>query len=273
MLENQEKFIGATSSFEEAEFVLIGCPLDITSSFRCGSRFAPGSIRRASWTLETFSPYFRKDLEDLKICDLGDIPFNPCDLLLSLEMIEKRAIDLFRAKKKPLFFGGEHSISYAVAKAMKAEIGDIQIVHFDAHFDMRPSYEGMELCHATVMRRIADLGISRIIHIGVRSGIKEEFENGKVVGSPPEIFDFLDFERPVYITFDMDVLDPSIVPGVSTPEPDGLSFREVMEYLLGLCGTYVVGADIVELTPDYDPSFVSSICAAKIAREVLILMS
>lgn len=265
--------MGASSHFDEAEFVLVGCPLDVTSSFRGGSRFAPQSIRRASWTLETFSPYLKKDLEELKICDLGDIPFNPSDLSSSLDLIERESKALLRASKKPLFLGGEHLISFAIAKAIKEEIGDFQIVHFDAHFDMRESYEGMDLCHATVMRKIADLGIGKIIHIGVRSGIREEFESAKVLKSPIELTESIDFERPVYISFDMDVLDPSIVPGVSTPEPDGLSFREVMEYLLSLCGTDIVGADIVELTPDYDPSFVSSICAAKIAREVLLLMS
>ncbi|MCX7858124.1 MAG: agmatinase [Deltaproteobacteria bacterium] len=269
---NQSKYIGANGDYEGSNLVLIGCPLDVTSSFRSGSKFAPESIRKASWTLETYSPYLKGDLGVLKIFDAGNIPLIPSDLNTSFDLIEGQASDFFKDSKKVLFLGGEHLITYPVAKALKKNFKTFQIIHFDAHWDMRDSYEGMQFCHATVMKRIKDLGITKIFHVGIRSGTEEEFKNSRIIDSPQRLKEELDFSIPVYITFDMDVIDPSLVPGVSTPEPDGLMFGEVMEYFISIAGVDVVGADVVELAPDYDWTFVSSICAAKVVREIMILM-
>jgi agmatinase len=137
---------------------------------------------------------------------------------------------------------------------------------------MRDDYEGQKLSHATVMRRVAEIGAGEVLHVGIRSGTRQEFEGLIPIDAPASLSARLRPEMPVYVTFDMDVLDPSLVPGVTTPEPGGLTFNEVMEYLLALQGFNIIGADIVELAPDYDPTFVSSVCAAKVAREVLMLL-
>ncbi len=269
---NESQFIGADRDYRSARIVLIGCPLDVTSSFRGGTRFAPSSIRKASWTLETYSPYMRRDLKEVAALDLGDLPVIPTDLEGSLSLIEKRVEELLSDSKKPLFLGGEHLITYPIVKALKRHFEKFQIIHFDAHWDMRDTYEGMELCHATVMNKVKSLGIAKILHIGIRSGTEEEFRSGTPIQSIDSLKEQIDFDLPIYVTFDMDVLDPSLVPGVTTPEPGGLTFDEIIEYLLSISGMEIIGADVVELAPDYDTSFVSSICAAKVVREVLILM-
>ena len=145
-------------------------------------------------------------------------------------------------------------------------------MHFDAHCDLRDEYEGQGLSHATVMKRVKDLGGSEIFQIGIRSGTRREFEELLPIDSPELLAARLNRDKPVYITFDMDVFDPSLVPGVTTPEPGGLTFNDVMKYFSVFPGLNIVGADIVELSPDYDTTFVSSISASKVAREILMLL-
>lgn len=265
--------MGANSNYENSSVVIVGCPLDLTSSFRGGTKFAPASIRKASWTLETYSPYMRRDLSEMEVSDLGDVQIVPTDLKKSLGIIERKVLRILKDSKKPLFLGGEHVLTYPIVKALKNYFEDLQIIHFDAHWDMRDTYEGMELCHATVMNKVKSLGIRKFLHVGVRSGTKEEFKGGNLVDSIDKLKEEIDYDIPAYLSFDMDVFDPSLVPGVTTPEPGGLFFREVVEYLLCIFGVEIVGADVVELAPDYDPSFVSSICAAKVVRELLMLMA
>lgn len=269
---NNDRYIGADKDYRNSDVVIVGCPLDVTSSFRGGTRFAPDSIRRASWTLETYSPYMRRDLTEVAVSDVGNVPLIPTDIMESLGIIENYTLKFVRDAKKPLFIGGEHLITYPILKALKSFFERIQVLHFDAHWDMRDQYEGMEFCHATVMKKVKTLGVSHIFHIGVRSGTLEEFRNGKITSSLDKLKEEIDFDIPIYISFDMDVLDPSLVPGVTTPEPGGLMFDQVVEYLLSISGMEIIGADVVELAPDYDPTFVSSICAAKVVREVLMLM-
>ncbi len=265
-------FIGARTTGEQAAVVLLGCALDATSSFRPGTRFAPESIRKASWTLETYSPYFKADLEDMAFWDAGDLLLRQGDLTYSLAAIEEAATGAYSAGGKALVLGGEHLITYPIMKAVKKRFRDVQVVHFDAHCDMRDDYEGQNLSHATVMRRVAEIGIGQILHVGIRSGTRQEFAGLTPVDAPASLAARLHRDAPVYVTFDMDVLDPSLVPGVTTPEPGGLTFNEVVGYLLALKGFNVIGADVVELAPDYDTTFVSSVCAAKVAREILMLL-
>jgi agmatinase len=265
-------FIGARETGEAAAVTLLGCPLDATSSFRPGTRFAPESIRKASWTLETYSPYFKGDLEDMAFGDAGDLPLRQGDLTYALDIIEQAATGAYNAGGKMLVLGGEHLVTYPIMKAVKKRFGGVQVVHFDAHCDMRDDYEGQKLSHATVMRRVAEIGIPEVLHVGIRSGTRQEFEGLISVESPASLLTRLRADMPVYVTFDMDVFDPSLVPGVTTPEPGGLMFKEAVEYLLALEGLNVIGADVVELAPDYDTTFVSSVCAAKVAREILMLL-
>jgi agmatinase len=265
-------YIGSASNEGRSAIVILGCPLDVTSSFRGGTKFAPDSIRRASWTLETYSPYLTKDLEDITFYDSGNLELPPGDLLFALDLIENAVSEIVGQDKKTLILGGEHLVTYPILKAMKKRFSAIQLVHFDAHCDLRDEYEGQKLSHATAIKRVKELGIAEIHQVGIRSGTRQEFKELRPVGSPALLADRLIPDMPIYLTFDLDVFDPSLAAGVTTPEPGGLMFREVMDYFSVLAGTQIVGADIVELAPDYDPTFVSSICAAKIAREVLMLL-
>lgn len=269
---NTGTYMGSTADEERAGVTLLGCPLDATSSFRGGTRFAPESIRRASWTLETYSPYLNRDLDEMSFCDAGDLQLRPGDLPYSLELIEGAVTEIAGKGRKILVLGGEHLVTYPILKAMSRRFGDLQIVHFDAHCDLRDEYEGQKLSHATVMKRVKELGRSAVFQIGIRSGTRQEFEELLPVDSPALLAARLDRDLPIYVTFDMDVFDPSLVAGVTTPEPGGLMFREVMEYFFVFKEMNIIGADIVELAPDYDTTFVSSISASKVAREMLMLL-
>jgi len=265
-------YLGARESSGPDDLVLLGCPLDATSSFRGGTRFAPESVRRASWTLETYSPYLKLDLEDVLFRDEGNLELRQGDLGYSLDLIESASAEIAGRGGRALILGGEHLITLPILKAVKGVHGPIQVIHFDAHCDLRDEYEGQKLSHATVMKRVKELNGLEIASIGVRSGTRQEFGELVQAGSPHELAARLKRREPVYLTFDLDVFDPSLVPGVTTPEPGGLFFNEVMEYFRVLQGMNIVGADIVELSPDYDTTFVSSIAAAKVAREILMLM-
>jgi agmatinase len=252
--------------------VVLGCPLDVTSSFRGGSKFGPESLRKASWTLETYSPYLSLDLDEMDLFDAGDLELPQGNLAGSLDRIEKSAARLVAPGRKPLFLGGEHLVTYPLVKSMMRFFPLLQLVHFDAHCDLRDEYEGEKLSHATVMKRVRELGVSRMHQIGIRSGTRQEFTELSPVRSPEALAEGLNRDVPIYISFDIDVLDPSLMPGVTTPEPGGLMFKEVMDYLSVLKGMDIVGADLVELAPDYDTTFVSSVCAAKVAREIVMLL-
>jgi agmatinase len=204
--------------------------------------------------------------------DAGNLELRQGDLTYSLECIENAATEIAGKGKKILALGGEHLVTYPILKTMKKHFRNIKIVHFDAHCDLRDEYEGQKLSHATVMKRVKELGGSEIFQIGIRSGTRGEFEELFPIDSPTSLVASLSRNTPIYVTFDMDVFDPSLVAGVTTPEPGGLTFKEVMEYFSVLKGMNIVGADIVELAPDYDTTFVSSVSAAKVAREMLMLL-
>jgi len=266
------RYMGSRGEGEPTRITVLGCPLDATSAFRAGTKFAPESIRKASWTLETYSPYLKQDLDDVMFYDAGDLELRPGDLEYSLELIGSAVTETVGKGKKILALGGEHLVTYPIVKAMKAYFRDMVIVHFDAHCDLRDEYEGQKLSHATVMKRVKELGVAEILQVGIRSGTRREFEEALLVDSPASLAARLNRNVPVYLSFDMDVLDPSLVAGVTTPEPGGLMFHEVVEYLAVFRGMHLIGADIVELSPDYDTTFVSSISASKIAREMLMLL-
>jgi agmatinase len=265
-------YLGACETGGPGDLILLGCPLDATSSFRGGTRFAPDSIRKASWTLETYSPYLKLDLEDMSFRDEGNLELRQGDLGYCLDLIEAATTEIAGIGSRALILGGDHLITWPILKALTSLLGDIRIVHFDAHCDLRDDYEGQRLSHATVMKRVKELTRAEILSIGIRSGTRQEFEELIPIGSPEALAARLKKDLPVYITFDMDVFDPSAVPGVTTPEPGGLFFDEVMEYFRVFMGMNIAGADIVELSPDYDTTLVSSITTAKVAREILMLI-
>lgn len=266
-------FLAAESSYAESLAVIIGCPLDITSSFRPGTRFAPQAIRDCSWGLETYSPRLDRDLEDLKICDVGDISLPHGDLEGALGMIQGYLATVIRDKKFPILLGGEHLISVPVVNELNKHHQNLAVIQLDAHADFRQAYLGNPLSHATVMRRIADiLGGENIFQLGIRSGTREEMRAARKLGSLSGEGDTLRRAagRPVYLTVDLDLLDPAVAPGVGAPEPGGLTFDECISLISRLSSLRVVGFDVVELSPPYDPTQQSAMAAAKLVRELIL---
>ncbi|ABR48802.1 putative agmatinase [Alkaliphilus metalliredigens QYMF] len=278
---NQYQFIGCTETLEEAKIVFFGAPYDGTSSFRPGSRFAASRIRIDSYGLETYSPYLEKDLEQYLIHDAGDIELGFGNRDVALKEINEFVKEVVASNKKPLMIGGEHLVTLPAIQAVHEKYQDLIVLHFDAHADLRAHYLGEKLSHATVMGRVWDfLGDERIYQFGIRSGTQEEFKwsaeghtfmNKFGYESLDEIIDQVK-NKPVYVTIDLDVLDPSIFPGTGTPEPGGISFTDMMRIIKKLSILNIVGADIVELAPDYDPTGVSTAVASKVIREMLLIL-
>lgn len=273
-------FIGFNSNYEDASIVMVGAPFDGTTSYRPGTRFAPNQIRLDSYGLETYSPYLDGDLEDLSLTDIGDIEFPFGNTIKVLEAIYNCAHTLVQDDKKPLVIGGEHLISLPVIQALYEKYPDLHIIHLDAHTDLRNEYMGEALSHATVLRRTWDLvGDGRIFQFGIRSGTKAEFEWAKkhTYLEPFEVSTIADIVKqlaykPIYLTIDLDVLDPSIFSGTGTPEPGGISMKELLLALTSMQSLNLVGADVVELSPAYDTSGVSTAVACKVIREVALLL-
>jgi len=266
-------FLAAESSYAESLAVVIGCPLDITSSFRPGTRFAPQAIRDCSWGLETYSPRLDRDLEELRICDVGDISLPQGNLEGALGMIKGYLATVIGDKKFPILLGGEHLISLPVVRELTRHHQNLAVIQLDAHADFRQEYLGDSLSHATVMRRIADiLGGENIFQLGIRSGTREEMRAARELGSLSEVGDTLRRAagRPVYLTVDLDILDPAVAPGVGAPEPGGLTFDESISLISQLSSLRVVGFDVVELSPPYDPTQQSAMAAAKLVRELIL---
>lgn len=274
-------FIGCESSFDDARIVLFGAPFDGTTSYRPGTRFAPAAIRRESYGIETYSPYQDKDLCDFNIFDSGDLEFPFGNTQKVLSMIEETAEEILKAEKLPFMIGGEHLVTLGTVRAVRKLYPDLKILHFDAHTDLREEYLGEALSHATVIRRCWDLvGDDSIWQFGIRSGEREEFYWAKEhTNLHPFDLNGLDKAvealkgRPVYLTVDLDVLDPSQFCGTGTPEAGGATFKELLSALISLSGLNIVGADMNELSPTYDQSGASTALACKLLREMLLILS
>lgn len=282
MIKPESTFMGFDKSYHIADIAYFGAPFDGTASFRKGSVLGPAAIRNDSYGLESFSPYQNLDLEnDTSVIDLGDLVFDDGTPAAVLATIRTFAQQIILDNKRPLMVGGEHLVTLPVVEVLHEKHPDLMIVHLDAHADLRLDYEGERLSHATVMRCIHDsLGDGRIHQFGIRSGTKEEFgfsrEHCNTTNFNLEGMNLLHErlgDKPVYVTIDLDVLDPSVFPGTGTQEPGGITFKELMEGILSLRGLHIVGADVVELAPNLDPSGVSTSCACKVVREMALLLS
>lgn len=278
---NVVTFIGCDKDYEEADVVLFGAPFDGTVSFRPGTRFAPAIIRNDSYGLETYSPYQEKDLEDYKIFDGGDLEFPFGNTKQVLDIIEDFTNNIVNDNKIPVMIGGEHLVSYSPIKSLFLKYSDLHILHFDAHADLRDDYMGEKLSHATVMRRAWEfVGDNKIYQFGIRSGEKSEFEWAKDHVNMNK-FNCNNIEstiekikgKPVYLSIDLDILDPSIFPGTGTIEPGGVTFNELLDAIKKISQLNIVGADVVELSPHYDNSGTSTAVACKVIREVMLALS
>ena len=275
------RFMACEADYAQAQTILFGAPWDGTVSFRPGSRFGPAAMRQDSLGLETFSPYQNRELPENKIRDIGDLELPMGNKTRSLDLIEATVRRILADGKTPVMLGGEHLVTLPAVAACREVWPDLCVLHFDAHADLREDYLGENLSHATVMRRVWDLlGDGRIWQFGIRSGTSDEFafaREGHVFMHP---FDCEDLpaaiaeigDRPVYLSIDLDILDPSTFSGTGTPEPGGIAFLTMLRALLQLDGLNLVGADLVELSPHYDTSGVSTAVALKLLRELLILI-
>ena len=259
---------------------LFGCPLDQTSTFRSGSDLAPVAIREASDSIETYSPLLDRDLMDFQFADLGDISFFDKNLEEALDTIESFTSKALQAGSKPLALGGEHTVTLPIVRALSKFFDDFLVIHLDAHTDLRHDYEGSHLNHATVIRNVAELiGKNRLIQLGIRSGTKTEFawmkENQTLYqwgkGSEKNILRLVR-DRKVYLTLDLDVMDPACLPGTGNPESGGWFYDDMERFFSMLISLNLIGADVVELNPKLDSSGMSSILAAKIVRELLLIL-
>ena len=272
-------FIGADSDYQSAAAVLFGAPFDSTTSFRPGARFGPAAMRSESFGIETYSPALDRDLEDVRVHDAGDLelPFGAPQP--ALDMIEAKTAGILADGKTPVLLGGEHLVTLGAVRAVAKRFPDLRIMHFDAHADLREDYLGSNLSHACVMRRCHDiLGDGRIWQFGIRSGTREEFAFMRQGHVTTETFTMKTLSQtsfpegtPVYLTVDMDVLDPSEFPGTGTPEAGGVRFAELLAALRDVMARFnVVAFDNVELAPSLDATGRSTALACKLLREELL---
>ena len=275
-------FIKSHSNYEESKAVLYGMPMDWTVSYRPGSRFGPARIREVSIGLEEYSLYLNRELGDVKFFDAGDIPLPFGNPEKSLAEIKNFVRKVLADGKVPIGMGGEHLVSLPVMEAMYEKYPNLAVIHFDAHTDLRTDYEGEEYSHATPIRKFADIvGPTNMYSFGIRSGLKEEFEWAKENGmyiAPFEVLEPLKTKlpelagRPVYVTIDIDVLDPAHAPGTGTVDAGGITSKELLAsiHAIAASNVNVVGFDLVEVAPVYDQSEKTVNAAAKFIREMIL---
>jgi agmatinase len=277
-------FSGLQKPFEKADYTILGVPFDVTSTYRTGARFGPNAIRQASLNIETYSFRTGIDVEDLKLHDLGDLHIST-DTEKTLERTAVVTKDLLEAGKTPVIIGGEHTITFGVVKGLGDKASKTAIVSFDAHLDLRNEFMDLKLSHTTFMRRInEEIKPSKIIEVGTRAVCKEELDYAKKTGIEfftaqqirkdgsqriaEKLKEKLAKYRNVYLSVDMDVLDPAYAPAVQNPEPEGIETHTLLDILYGVCDKRVTGFDVVEIAPNYDHG-VSAIQGAKTIFEIL----
>ncbi|MDA8334787.1 MAG: agmatinase [Peptococcaceae bacterium] len=276
------EFMGARSSYGEAGVVLLGAPMDWTTSFRAGARHAPPAVRLVSQGLEEYSPYLDRDLGQCLFHDAGDLALPPGDVPASLRNIADAAGRIIGDGKFPLLLGGEHLVTLPAVERAASRYPGLTVVHLDAHADLADDYMGLPLSHATVMRRVSELvGDGNVFQFGVRSCTRPEVEYarrhtrlagpglGALIPSLEENLPHLK-DRPVYVTLDIDVVDPAFAPGTGTAEPGGCTSRDVLTAVHLLGSLHLVGFDLVEVCPPYDQSQRTALLAAEIVREVVL---
>ncbi len=275
-------FIKSHPKYESSKAVLYGMPMDWTVSYHPGSRFGPARIREVSVGLEEYSLYLDRELGDVKFFDAGDIPLPFGNAEKSLAEIKQFVRKVLADGKIPIGLGGEHLVSLPVMEAVYEKYPDLAVIHFDAHTDLRTDYEGEKYSHATPIRKFADIvGPTNMYSFGIRSGLKEEFEWAKENGmyiAPFEVLEPLKTKlpelagRPVYVTIDIDVLDPAHAPGTGTVDAGGITSKELLAsiHAIAASSVNVVGFDLVEVAPVYDHSEKTVNAAAKFIREMIL---
>lgn len=277
-------FAEANSEWDDARFVILGVPFDGTCSYRPGAKFGPNAIREASYNFEIYHHEHDFDLGEVPIFDTGNV--EECGSAdATVDAVASEIEDILKAGKFPIMLGGEHSISSGALRAFRAMKRKVAVIQFDAHLDFREEYLGNKNSHACASRRISDIvGVSNVVLIGVRSICKDEMDDAKRLGlkyftanevaergMAEVVKDALAYlkTKDIYVTVDIDGLDPAYAPGVGTPEPFGLSDRE-LKFLLTKAAPRMVGFDLVEVCPAADQGNTAAL-AARLVREVLVL--
>ncbi|MFH0765120.1 MAG: agmatinase [Calditrichota bacterium] len=275
-------FMGAHPEGHRAEAAIIGAPFDGTASYRAGARFGPDAIREASFSLETYSAFLDRDLTGRDYVDWGNLEIAPGRVEIMLELVANQVQRALALNLRPIILGGEHTITLGVIRVLAKRYPGLHILQLDAHADFREEYLGEKFSHATVMRRVAEIiGADRLHRLGIRAGTKEELTEAGIElplsGEAPtrdieKVVLGLPEEAPLYITLDLDVFDPALIPGVGNPEPWGITWREFIQLVRAVSFHNIVGVDINELAPQYDPSGVSSVVAASAVRDLMLTM-
>ena len=276
------------------DVAVVGVPFDSGTSYRPGARFGPAAVRQGSRLLRPWHPGLGvAPFGEQQVADAGDIACNPFDISEAVRQIEAAAAGLLAGAGHLLAIGGDHTIAYPLLRVTRQRFGPVALVHFDAHLDTWQTYFGAPLTHGTPFRRAAEEGLfleQHSMHVGIRgplyaaSDLEEDAELGFQIVTAMETerigIDGVTTAirervagRPLYISIDIDVLDPAHAPGTGTPEAGGLTSREVLGILRGLAGTRLVGADVVEVAPAYDHAEMTTVAAAHICYELLALMA
>jgi len=273
-------FADANSDYKKARYVICGVPFDGTSSFRLGSRLAPQEMRAASYNFETYRSFFDIDLADVRIYETGDLKV-ATTIDETLELISVQAEKYVRDGKIPIMLGGEHSLTFPFVNACKQKYPDIGFVVLDAHMDMREEYNGEKNSHACISRHIIEDITKKYASVGIRSGSREEYEyvrenNIKVFSAEDVISNGIksviediqkDIRGPIYLSVDMDAIDPAYAPALGTPEPYGITPRDARE-VISCLAPQIVGFDLVEIAPEYD-SGGTALLGAKLVRDFI----
>ena len=277
-------FLGAQRGIDQCRVSLLGVPYDGTCCFRPGARFGPSAVREDSYGIETYCPQLNLDLEDINFADIGSLDVPLGDAKLTLDYISDATNILLKNNLKPLIIGGEHSITIGIIKSIITNYPDLIMLQLDAHADLRDEWLGSKFSHACTMKRCLEiLPSKKIFQIGIRSGTKSEFlemnnskrliqhtlgENAKSLEEALKSFK----GRPIYLTFDLDWFDPSVMPGTGTPEPGGYFWGDFAAIINVIKSHNLIGADVVELSPKLDNTGISSILAAKVIRSLIMLL-
>jgi len=278
---------------DQCDVAVVGVPFDSGTTYRPGARFGPSAVRQGSRLLRPWHPGLAvAPLSAQQVADAGDIACNPFDINEAVGQIEAGAEELLAAAGHLLAIGGDHTIAYPLLRATRRRFGPVALVHFDARLDTWQTYFGAPLTHGTPFRRAAEEGLflrERSLHIGIRGPLYSERDLAEDAELGFRVVDAMEVGRlgadvvadrirervgsaPLYLSIDIDVLDPAHAPGTGTPEAGGLTSRELLGILRGLAGLPLVGADLVEVSPAYDHAELTAIAAAHVGYELLALM-
>jgi agmatinase len=276
------------------DVAVVGVPFDTGVTYRPGARFGPAHIRQASRLLRPYNPALDvSPFARQQVVDAGDLPFNPFDIPTAIKQIEDGAHELIRDGGLLVTLGGDHTIAYPLLKAVNRVHGPVALVHFDAHLDTWDTYFDTPLTHGTPFRRAAEEGLfipGHSAHVGIRGSLYSPNDLADDAELGFTIVHCMEFQRrsvddvvrqltqvigdaPLYVSIDIDVLDPAHAPGTGTPEAGGMTSRELLTVLHGFDGLNLVGADIVEVAPAYDHAEITGVAAANLAYELVSLVA